>query len=68
MESKYNTIRHCNVTALRLDFQNLTLFVLENLPIWVNNMTEPAEDEPLEIQSRPARQVYIFIYFGLKGV
>lgn len=35
---------------------------------WVNNVTEPAEDEPFEIQSRTARQVYIFVYFGLKGV
>ncbi|XP_034205859.1 uncharacterized protein LOC117619908 isoform X2 [Prunus dulcis] len=28
---------------------------LELAQKWVNNMTEPAEDEPFEIQSRPAR-------------
>ncbi|KAL6279120.1 hypothetical protein ACE6H2_016001 [Prunus campanulata] len=34
---------------------------------WVNDMTEPAEDEHFEIQSRPARQVYLFIYVFIWG-
>ncbi|CAN6711008.1 unnamed protein product [Malus baccata var. baccata] len=32
---------------------------------WLNTMSEPAEDEPFEIQARPARQVDLFIYFVL---
>ncbi|CAL2228044.1 unnamed protein product [Prunus armeniaca] len=42
---------------------------LELAQKWVNDMTEPAEDEHFEIQSRPARQVlFIYLFWGERSI